>query len=97
MVPADAQLPLPDAGLKRSVDDSVEPPLLLPPAKRTLPFATIVAVCSSRALDSEVRVLHDEVPSKSCTLVRTEVAERPPTTSTLLLSDELVVASSVAV
>jgi hypothetical protein len=94
-VPAEAQLPEPDAGLK-SIDVFKVAEPLRPPAMRSLPLASSVAVCCSRALERAVNVLHDEVPSKSCTLVMLAEPELPPTTSTLLVSVALPMARSVA-
>jgi hypothetical protein len=63
-VPAELQLPDPDAGLKTSAVFRVVAPFR-PPAISTLPFARRVAVCCSRALERAVSVLHVELPSKS--------------------------------
>jgi hypothetical protein len=84
-VPADEKLPDPEAALKRSVVFSVELPDR-PPATSTFPLASAVAVWPSRALESAVRLLQVEVPSKSWTFVTEAVPELPPTTMTLLLS-----------
>src|SRR5436190_1460757 len=59
MLPADAQLPLPEAGLNSSVVARVDEPFL-PPATTSLPLERSVAVCCSRALDRAVSVLHDD-------------------------------------
>src|SRR5437879_4667433 len=48
IVPADDQLPGPEAGLNITAVASVVDPLL-PPVKRILPFGSSVAVCPSRA------------------------------------------------
>jgi hypothetical protein len=84
IVPADAQLPDPEAALKSCVVFKTVDPLL-PPVTSTLPFANAVAVCPSRVAESAVRLLQVDVPSKSCTLETLAVPEFPPTTSTLLL------------
>src|SRR5580658_2801653 len=84
-VPADDQLPEPDAALNSCVVFKIVDPLL-PPATSTFPLASAVAVCPSRVLESAVRLLQLDVPSNSCTLATLAVPELPPTTSTLLFN-----------
>jgi len=86
MLPADAQLPEPLAALNSDVVFKTVVPFK-PPVTSTLPFASAVAVCASRALDSAVRLLQADVPSKSCTFATVAPPpESPPTTRTLLFS-----------
>lgn len=63
IVPALAQLPDPEAALKSWVVFKVAEPLS-PPVMSTLPFASAVAVCPSRLLESATPAVH-VVPSKS--------------------------------
>lgn len=68
IVAAVPQLPDPLAALNcTDVFKTVVP--LTPPATSTLPFESAVAVCPSRAVDCAVRLVHVDVPSKSCTFV----------------------------
>src|SRR5581483_1665196 len=86
IVPAAVQVPVPLAGSKsNAVATGI--PMLLPPAIRTFPLASTVAVWPSRAVASGVRVVHADVPSNTWTEVRLELIPKlPPTTKTLLLS-----------
>ena len=100
IVPAETQVAaVPEAGI---VKTSAVPSIVVtffPPVIRTLPFASIVAVCPSRAVASAVVVDQvSAVASKSCTVVRLVVPpELPPAISTLLLKLLLLLVSKVAV
>jgi hypothetical protein len=97
IVPAVVQLPGPEDGLKMTAVARVVVPFL-PPVNRMLPFASTVAVCPSRGLGIEASVLNaDWTGSNRYTADIVAVPLLPPTSSTLLLSCALLVASKVAV
>ena len=72
---------------------------LLPPAMSTLPFISMVAVCSSRLVLTLPDAVHFPVEGlySSVLLVVTPAAFSPPATTTLPVGNKLAVCSSRAV
>src|SRR6185312_5020778 len=97
IVPADDQVPTLELGLKSCVVASTVLPFF-PPVMRMFPFASVVAVCPSRGLDSEFIVLNeDDVGSNKNTDDSVPLPPLPPTRSTLFESWLLLVTSNDAV
>jgi hypothetical protein len=101
MFPPEGQVAaVPVAGIVNTAVVAIGAPLLVrPPVISTLPFASRVAVCPSRAAGSTVVFVHVEFDVLNSCTVLTLVAplEFPPAISTMLLKLPLLLVSSVAV